>query len=77
MNAPIGLYGHIDEQGVRFKNYIESVEVKNQSCSEKKVFQTWRPLASCLFRADAGERTVARLKSEGMDTTRSVACDFI
>ena len=27
MNAPIDLHGHIDEEGVRFKNYVESVEV--------------------------------------------------
>ena len=49
MNAPIGLFGHIDEQGVRFKCDTEGVEVhKHQLIGKQKVFQTWRPLASCL-----------------------------
>ena len=69
MNAPIGLFGHIDEQGVRFKSDIEGVEVhKHQLVGKQKVFQTWRPLALCFVSHGR--------KFEGMDTARSVACGF-
>ena len=72
MNAPIDLYGHSDERGVRFQDDIKIVEVYSLPVAWKnKVFHSWRPLALSnilssrrvfIFLADVGEHTVARLR---------------
>ena len=49
MGAQIDLDGHIDERGVRFKNYMARVEANTQLL--ENAFQIWGSSASCLFRS--------------------------
>ena len=49
MGAQIDLDGHIDERGVRFKNYMARVEANTQLL--ENAFQIWVSSASCLFRS--------------------------
>ena len=65
MSAPNGLHGHIDDEGVRFKDYIESVAADNQ------LLELNDPRLK-FYLTDAGERIVARLFFEGVDTRSGV-----
>ena len=49
INAPIDHYCHTEEQGARFKTYIS--RCSNWQIPRCIEFQTWCPLASCLFRS--------------------------
>ena len=84
MNAPTDFYGHIANKVCVSKKLTLMVlrDKETPSCLKKGVSDVEAvgfimPLSVFVFFfKDAGKRSVARLKSEGMDTAGSGACRF-